>query len=86
MSNACWISLMSFELDPGLLHAGEQLPLVAVAPAADLLAPPAGSGSVIPLSLNEICVVALRSKICATSVILAPFSIEPSTFGTQEIA
>ena len=38
------------------------------------------------LSLNEICVVALRSKICATLVILAPFSIEPSTLGTQEIA
>ena len=40
----------------------------------------------MPLSLNEICVVALRSKIWATLVILAPCSIEPSTFGTQEIA
>ena len=38
------------------------------------------------LSLNEICVVPLRSKIWATFVILAPFSIEPSTLGTQEMA
>ena len=38
------------------------------------------------LSLNEICGCRVRSKICATLVILAPFSIEPSTFGTQEIA
>ena len=38
------------------------------------------------LSLKEIWVVALRSKICATSVMPAPCSIDPSTFGTHEIA
>ncbi len=48
--------------------------------------PASCAGWVMPFSLNEICVVALRSKICATLVILAPFSIEPSTFGTQEMA
>ena len=72
---------MSFDVHPGLLHPGEQLPLVAVAPAADLLALEVAPAAVMFLSLNEIWVVALRSKICATSVILAPFSIEPSTFG-----
>jgi len=40
----------------------------------------------MPLSLKEICVVPLRSKICATSVTLTPCSMEPSTFGTQEMA
>ena len=40
----------------------------------------------MPLSLKEICVVALRSKICATSVMPAPCSIEPSTLGTHEMA
>jgi len=40
----------------------------------------------MPLSTNEICVVALRSKIWAMSVTLVPCSIEPSTFGTHEIA
>ncbi len=44
------------------------------------------AGEVMFLSLKEIWVVALRSKICATLVIFAPFSIEPSTFGTHEIA
>ena len=38
------------------------------------------------LSLKEIWVVALRSKIWATLVMPAPCSIEPSTFGTHEMA
>ena len=48
--------------------------------------PSRSAGSVMPASLKEIWVVALRSKIWATSVIAAPCSIEPSTLGTQEIA
>ena len=48
--------------------------------------PARSSGFVMPLSLNEICVVPERSKICAMSVTFVPCSIEPRTFGTHEIA
>ena len=48
--------------------------------------PAKSAGEVMPASLNETPRVPLRSKICATSVMPAPCSIEPSTLGTQEIA
>ena len=85
MSKACWISSMSLTLTPLFCmpaNSSHSLPK----PQLPTFLPFNWAGSVMFLSLNEICVVALRSKICATLVILAPFSIEPSTFGTQEIA
>ena len=85
MSNACWISEMSLTSTPLFCipaNSSHSLPK----PQLPTFLPASCAGAVMFLSLNEICVVALRSKICATLVILAPCSIEPSTLGTQEIA
>ena len=85
MSNACCTSEMSLRFTPLFCipaNNSHSLPK----PQLPTFLPPSSAGSVMLAPLKEIWVVALRSKICATSVILAPFSIEPSTFGTHEIA